>query len=256
MRNMKILALVAVLGLVSNVAFGGLIIDMRNVTESGGGSATIDPVNHIITVSSADVGQYLTFQVWATVSGGTTTNNLGFLQTYIKETNAVQGEVHGNMGGLASESGAITLDMFTSAFQGGTIPATFTNAVSGDTEFNVSANNYYARANNGTPVDATSGVEVGVFTFQITSLVSASATPTVLALVPRTTSTAGASFYLDATNYNGKATGAGGVYLFTAAASGGSWSCVTQVVPEPATLVMLAMGAFVLAAYPPPQEVT
>jgi hypothetical protein len=233
---MKVIALVAMIGLLSNVAFGGMIVDMRNVTQTG--SAAIDPVTHTISLSSADVGDIITFQVWATVSGGASTNTVETSQMRIQETNTVGStlEVHGNMGGVDASQG-LSLTMYTSNFQGGAKPTASTNSF-GDTEFASTTYPFSARDAAG-PIDASQGIELGVFTYKVTSVVGTSTTPTLVSLVPKTTS-AGASYYQDGTNY----TGASGAY--TAAASGGSWKL--QTVPEPSTLVLLGMGALALLA--------
>lgn len=247
MRNIKTITLFTMICLISSAAFGGLTIDMRNVTEQAGGSAVIDSVNHLIMVSSADVGKYFTFEVWATVSGGTSTNDLLNADMFIRETNILQGQVHGNMAGI--NGGAPDMTMYEPVFQGATIPLLTTNVVSGDQEFNNPLYCYEAFAVPlGSGVDATSGVELGIFTFNITSLVGTSTTPTVISLVPRTTSTAGANYFLDTTNYNGRATDANHNYLYQAAVNGSTWS-FTAPVPEPCTLTLLGFGAISLLVY-------
>jgi PEP-CTERM motif len=241
MSSMKIITLFAIIGISSSVAFGGLVVDMRNVTQTG--SAYIDPINHMILPTLSDVGDIITFQVWATVWGGTTTNDLISVGMFMKESNTVQGCVKGNMAGL--NGNAPDLSMFTSNFQGGSRPSESTNNISGDTEFNDSSNPFFAR--NASGIDASgSGIELGEFTYTITSLVGSSTTPTVISLVPRTTSTAGALYFEDGINYKGNSRDSQNNYLYTAG-PGANWSI--GMIPEPSTFILLGMGVISLLAY-------
>jgi hypothetical protein len=234
MRNMKILAMIAVIALIANVTFAGLIVDVQAISATG---TTLIGADHK-SVEVGAVGDVITFQLFAEVAGytdGTKAQTITLLQGNIKETvPATSLSVKGNMDTKPSLSGtpAPTVDqVYGPVFNQGLMPKLSTNAA-GDKEFGDTTSNWAVRAAQAQ--DAKQWLSIGTFTYTVGAADPAGQNPTTINFVPKT-SGPGASWVIDGVSK----TGTGG---FTA----GTPVSLRCAVPEPATLVLLGMGALAL----------
>jgi hypothetical protein len=232
MRNMKIIALVAMIGLVSSVAFGGLIVDLRAVSATG--TSHVTDAKDVVIGGAGDV---ITFQVWATVSGSTSIPVSQTFQTAgmnITETVPSGGAVHGDMGPMS-------LLAYESQFQAtSTIPNLLTNAA-GDKDFSdTSAGNTWF-VNAPAMLDATNPIQLGTITYKVKSIL-AGGDATMLNIVPTTGTKFAALYAIDnVLKYANTKGGTPSAYLFTAGAP-----VTTTAIPEPSTLILLGMGVLSL----------
>jgi hypothetical protein len=235
---MKILAMVALVALISNVAFAGLIVDLRAV--SGTGSTVVTDAKH---VQVGAVGDTITLQVWAQLSGSSTgTYQFQSAQGFVTET------VPANFSSKGDLSWGTTKGpnyVYTAPYDTSSLPSTTTNSA-GDKEIGTTAVNAFSARQGSMLAATTDPFQLGFLTYTVNAISPTGTALTTINWVPKNTNT-GALYYVDGTKYSGNTT-AGGVGTGTPFAFTGGTDpiSVTAVVPEPATLVLLGMGALAL----------
>lgn len=215
MRNALIASVVVLAGATASQA--SLIVDLR-------------PVSGPRTISVAQ-NQVVPLQIWAVVSGANTTDDETFTNAFVKLSSST--------GGLLGNFSVATVD---AAFQGTGFTPGVPSDQDGDLDLDLglttNASYMFARsptALNGNRTGADSEeFLLGTINFTVTG---ASGSTTLIPVKPATGISAPALFVNDATN----STAAG--YL-----SSGHLGVTLEIVPEPATIGLLAMSSLAMLA--------
>jgi hypothetical protein len=229
MKHLKLVALIAAIALVSNVAFAGLMVDIRAVGATGGCSVT--DAKDVAVVGLGTV----TFDVYAKVTGSTTTApTFKSLQGGIKETVPTGYSAKGDMSydSLAADKGT-ELYVYNAPFDTSLIPTLVTNTF-GDKEMN-GTNLFAAVAAAQTPEVNDTYFRIGRFTYTLNAAPLGQANTTI-DFYPKTTAP-GASYYVNGVVQSGSTAG----FVTAGAVS-------VKAVPEPATLAMLGLACVALLA--------
>jgi hypothetical protein len=236
MKNIKLIALMIVIALIGNVAFAGLIVDIRAVSATG--AAQIQD-SKSFTVAGA-VGT-VTFDIYAKVTGSSIiAPTFKSLQGSIVETVPANYVAKGDMSydGNAADKGTNSY-VYAAPFDTSLIPTLTTNSA-GDKEMNGTNTFAAVAAAQQSEVNDTY-FRIGTFTYTLNTYIDngvpGSQYMTTIDFIPKTTAP-GASYYVNGVSQSGASPGF---------ASAGS----VQIgfIPEPSTLVLLGIGVFGLAAY-------
>ena len=226
MRNMKIVALVVVLALISNAAFANLIVDLKPVSLNG----TVNPSADALL--NLNVGDQVVIDVWATVTG-TAPYTLLAAQGGLIETPTATG-LKGDMSWGTAKDDAATY-IYEAPFNSGSIPSPGRTNAFGDIQIPPTAGalNGFGASNVAYSSVGANGVKLGHFTYTVKETGDGSAAE--ISFLPTLTAS-GAKWKENGATKTGATAGA---YL-----AGSTVRCGT--IPEPATLVLLGMGALAL----------
>jgi hypothetical protein len=238
MKKMKILVLVALVALMSNVAFAGMMVELRAVSATG--TTTVTDAHNVV---AGAVGDTIQLQVWATLSGSSTGNyQFQLAQGFVTETVPTGYKAKGDLtwGTTTGQSNYV----YTAPYNTSSLPSTTTNTA-GDKEIGLLATNAFSARQGSMAVATGDPFQIGVLTYTINALNANGTANTTVNFVPKNTNT-GASYYVDATKYSGNTNVSGSGTTAPFAYTAGSGVTITTVVPEPSTLILLGMGALAL----------
>jgi len=221
MRIVKVLALTAMVCLISTAAFAGLIMSVQAVSVSGGGGSYVDST-HV----KVGVGSVVTIDVYGQLTGTDSTFLLADIWATIPETAVVTG-VNGSMS-YTSGSGAGRI--YRTNWLGA--PPTLTpNGIGSNVDMNDYDNYAFGEGSVGLPLGeaCSTPIVMGEFKYTVAAIGGTYAT---INIVPDTAGWCdwyNGNTLIVSTEYN--TVSGGPVYIGT---------------PEPSTLILLGMGALAL----------
>jgi hypothetical protein len=232
MTHLKLVVLIAVIALVSNVAFAGLIVDIRAVSTTGG--CAIGDTNKLVEVAGLGT---VTFDVYAKVTGSATTApTFKSLQGAIRETVPTGYIAKGDMSydSAAADKGTNAY-VYAAPYDTSLIPTLTINSA-GDKEMN-GTNLFAAVAAAQQPQANDTYFRIGRFTYTLNADPMVGPGFTTIDFYPKTTAP-GASYYVNGVSMSG-----------TSAGFASAGAVVIGWVPEPTAIVMLGTACLALLVF-------